>query len=251
MVVDHPEPSSPMAGAPQCPNISTQFPAKLTMLALTQRERDGRDHVDRLQIPAQGGVGEQRKHTPQQRLEEGTEQNHDTRICPTARISGIKAQMTSASGAARAAASHTPFTRLRRQSRGSSAPNDCATRVSIPSSRPVPKNGDGVEQVTARLPAPMAAAPSRPAMMVSHHAHGHPAQFGERQRPAPCTAWGETPAAGSSGNWPSDSRLGVGLVVHGHQVGERDLRVLLRGGEPGVAQQFLNGAQIRRRRPGR
>ena len=36
----------------------------------------------------------------------------------------------------------------------------------------------------------------------------------------------------------------MGLVVHGHQVGERDLRVLLRGGEARVAEQFLDGAQV-------
>ena len=34
------------------------------------------------------------------------------------------------------------------------------------------------------------------------------------------------------------------LVVHGHQVGERDLRVLLRGGEARVPEQFLDRAQV-------
>ena len=37
----------------------------------------------------------------------------------------------------------------------------------------------------------------------------------------------------------------MGLVVHRHQVGQRNLGVLLRGGEAGVAQQFLDGAQVR------
>ena len=39
-------------------------------------------------------------------------------------------------------------------------------------------------------------------------------------------------------------RLRVRLVVHGHQVGQRDLRVFLRGGKARVAQQFLDGAQV-------
>src|SRR4051812_31236743 len=45
----------------------------------------------------------------------------------------------------------------------------------------------------------------------------------------------------------SIGRLGfrVGLVVGGHQVGERDLRIFLRGGKARVAKQLLNGAQIR------
>ena len=34
------------------------------------------------------------------------------------------------------------------------------------------------------------------------------------------------------------------LVVHGHQVYEGNLRILLRGGEPRVAQQLLDGAQV-------
>ncbi len=36
----------------------------------------------------------------------------------------------------------------------------------------------------------------------------------------------------------------MSLVVDRHQIGQRDLRVLLRGGEARVAQQFLDGAQI-------
>src|ERR1035437_4084302 len=36
----------------------------------------------------------------------------------------------------------------------------------------------------------------------------------------------------------------VCAVVDGHEVGERDLRVFLGGGEAGVAQQFLDGAEV-------
>jgi len=36
----------------------------------------------------------------------------------------------------------------------------------------------------------------------------------------------------------------MGLVVHRHQAGERNLRVFLRGRQARVAQQFLNRAQI-------
>ena len=42
-------------------------------------------------------------------------------------------------GGVNATASQTPFTSVRRQSRASEAPNDCATSVSIPSSSPVPE----------------------------------------------------------------------------------------------------------------
>ena len=41
------------------------------------------------------------------------------------------------------------------------------------------------------------------------------------------------------------SSFGMRAIIDRDQVGERDLRILLRGGQPGVAEQFLNGAQIR------
>ena len=36
----------------------------------------------------------------------------------------------------------------------------------------------------------------------------------------------------------------MGAVVHRHQIRQRNLRVFLRGRQPRVAQQFLNGPQI-------
>src|SRR5690242_1090919 len=41
------------------------------------------------------------------------------------------------------------------------------------------------------------------------------------------------------------SRVGMGFVVDVHQLADGGVRVFLRGGEGLVAEQFLNGAQIR------
>ena len=38
--------------------------------------------------------------------------------------------------------------------------------------------------------------------------------------------------------------FGVGLIVDGHQIDQRDLGVFLRGGKARVAQQLLDGAEI-------
>src|ERR1700679_851729 len=92
-----------------------------------------------------------------------------------------------------------------------------------------------------RLPAPTAVAFSRPAMMVS--------TMPIAIQPSSLRASG----AASRIMGPSSFRrvilielfgFGVGLVVDGHQVDQRDLRVFLRGGKARVAQQFLDGAEV-------
>src|SRR5271165_6240810 len=40
------------------------------------------------------------------------------------------------------------------------------------------------------------------------------------------------------------SRLRVGPVVGGHEIGQGDLGVFLRGGQASVAEQLLNGSQV-------
>src|SRR5712692_1094762 len=43
----------------------------------------------------------------------------------------------------------------------------------------------------------------------------------------------------------TNSRFGMSLVVDGHQFRKRYLGVFLRGGQLGVAEQFLNGPKVR------
>src|SRR5215831_300922 len=98
-----------------------------------------------------------------------------------------------------------------------------------------------------RVPAPTATAPSGPAIRVS--------TIPIAIQPSSAIASGAASASmGRNSRFTSATekdmplRFRMGLVVNGHQVGERNLRVFLRGGEPRVAQQFLDGPQIRARR---
>src|SRR5262245_23491213 len=51
-------------------------------------------------------------------------------------------------------------------------------------------------------------------------------------------------ATGSGQSLGRPLGLWMRCVVHAHQVYERDLRIFLGGREAGVAQQFLNGAEV-------
>src|SRR5580700_9149771 len=92
-----------------------------------------------------------------------------------------------------------------------------------------------------RLPAPTAVAFRRPAMMVSTMPMAiHPSSV-------------RASGAASLIMGPSSFRrvimiklfgFGVGLVVDGHQIDQRDLRVFLCGGKARVSQQLLDRAEI-------
>src|SRR5580692_10828648 len=96
-----------------------------------------------------------------------------------------------------------------------------------------------------RLPAPTAVAFRRPAMMVS--------TMPIAIQPSSVRASGRASRSIPGTTGPSSFRrfilielfgFGVGLVVDGHQVDQRDLCVLLRGGKARVTQQLLDGAEI-------
>src|SRR2546423_493527 len=111
-----------------------------------------------------------------------------------------------------------------------------------------------------RLPAPTAAAPSGPAMMVSTtpiaiqpssaRARGVASAImgrnSRRRAPAaPAGARGRGSGAGELGRLRRvPSRFGMRLIIDGHQIGQRDLRVFLGGGEARVSEQLLNGAEV-------
>ena len=153
---------------------------------------------------------------------------------------------------ANASASQRPLMSVRRQSRRSCAPKACATRVSMPSSTPVPETTMGKNSMLPRLPAPIAAAPRRPAITASTNpidiqpnsaaASGAARRSmgpNSRRRCVP-TPMPVMPVM----RCQAMSCLRVGLIVYGHQVGERNLGVLLGGGEARVTQQLLNRAQV-------
>src|ERR1035441_8527690 len=101
---------------------------------------------------------------------------------PTARKSGMVAHRTSTSKGESAAPSHTPLTRVRRQSRRSPRPKDCATKVSMPSSRPVPQMAMGKNIMAPKLPAPAGGGAERTGHDGIDDAHGHPAELGQGER---------------------------------------------------------------------
>src|SRR5580693_3205 len=96
-----------------------------------------------------------------------------------------------------------------------------------------------------RLPAPSAVALRRPAMMVS--------TMPMAIQPSSVRASGRASRSIPATTGPSSFRrfisirlfgFGVGLVVDGHQIDQRDLRVFLRGGKARVSQQLLDRAEI-------
>src|ERR1700679_1971652 len=96
-----------------------------------------------------------------------------------------------------------------------------------------------------RLPAPSAVALRRPAMMVS--------TMPIAIQPSSVRASGAASRSIPATTGPSSFRrvisielfgFGMGLVVDGHQVDQRDLRVFLRGGKARVDQQLLDRAPV-------
>ena len=103
-------------------------------------------------------------------------------LTPAARSTGISAHRTSATSGASAVPSQTPFTSVRRLSCWSLAPNAWATRVSMPSSMPVPQMAMGKKTMPPRLPVPTAAGAQGSGHHGIHDAHEHPAEFRHGQR---------------------------------------------------------------------
>src|ERR1035437_4107046 len=139
--------------------------AEVEQVGADYGEGDRLDDVYRPQGAAKGGVEEQGEHAPEQGVEEGAEQFHDAWVGADAAQQGDRQSEQQADY--RCHTHGDPEALDEGAAAGSLAPKACATRVSMPSSMPVPQMAMGKKSMLPRLPAPMAAAPRRPAMRAS------------------------------------------------------------------------------------